>query len=259
MNKLIFLALLTVALISCAHQDKSGDPFESYTNAALWFQKSAEARALSYQSYNIARQVIEQKLKVKRKLTPVVVLDLDETVLDNSPYQAREIVTGKGYPIGWKEWLEEANAHAIAGAIDFLNFVKGRGVEIFYVSNRRQKYFDVTKSNLLKLGAPFKEGHLLLRKEKSSKEERRQTIAKNYEIILMLGDNLNDFPPHFDGIDTIKRRFEQVDRLSAKFGVDYVVLPNPMYGKWLELIYDNDYSLNPAERYQRRRSKLRMK
>lgn len=56
--------------------------------AVSWYQNSAEAKALYLQGYNTAKYQLDEHIKKdKGKKKLAIALDLDETVLDNSPYQ----------------------------------------------------------------------------------------------------------------------------------------------------------------------------
>ena len=88
--------------------------------AVTWYQTSAEAKALYTQGYNAAKKSLEEKIKNKAKGEKLaVVLDLDETVLDNSPIQAYYAINGKSYPEGWHEWVMYAKADVVYGAKNF--------------------------------------------------------------------------------------------------------------------------------------------
>ena len=108
----------------------------------------------------------------KDREKPAIVLDLDETVLDNSPHQAMSVKTGKGYPYKWDDWINKAEAEALPGAIDFLKYTESKGVDIYYISNRKTNQLDATIKNLERVGAPqATKEHILLQdpKEKEKK------------------------------------------------------------------------------------------
>lgn len=217
--------------------------------ATLYHQKSAERDALCYQAYNVARGQLDKILQESdnpEKLA--IVLDLDETVLDNSPYEAKCVLDNISYPTGWDEWMHAANAKALPGSTDFLNYAKSKGVAVFYITNRREKYRQPTLQNLNKIGlAPKSENHLLLRKEESSKESRRKEVMNGHEIVMLFGDNLADFSSVFDGQHDPEKRAQVVKDLKAEFGNRFIVFPNAMYGEWLNALIDYDFSLSPQE------------
>ncbi len=221
---------------------------QQLTQSVLWYQTAAEARASYYQAYNWARHQLEQYLKKDgTSKPPAVIVDVDETVLDNSPYEAWLIQAGKSYPEGWNEWVQMARARALPGAVEFLSFADQHQVNIFYVSNRHIQLLEPTLQNLKRQGFPQAEAqHVLLRNRSSSKEPRRQQIARQYDIVLLVGDNVSDFARTFEEKSVPERR-EGVDRFRKAWGSRFIVLPNPMYGEWEGAVYRYQWNL-PLER-----------
>lgn len=201
--------------------------------ATLWYQRSAEVRALCYQSFNWARTVVSQALLQPSRKDPAVVLDIDETILDNSPFQAELVLSEQPYsPELWKLWTLQESAAALPGALNFCQYLHQNHVEIFYISNRTTGEMKSTINNLNKLGFPYADQeHVLLKVSTSSKKERREKVAETHEIILLLGDNLNDFSAIFEDRSDHDGHW-LVDRHSADFGIRFIILPNPMYGAW---------------------------
>lgn len=235
-----FLVLLTATLmVSCstysnkeANTAKSGNPREYQIGAYLWLQTSGEYRALTYQAYNIAKEKVERDLEDKHNRKRAVVFDIDETVLDNSFGGADEIQ--KGLP--WKEelfgaWVKTRKAIAIPGALDFIKFLSDRRVEVFYISNRKIESFEDTYANLIAQGFPVKKQNLMLLDKEHSKESRRQSVLKNFDVVLYVGDNLTDFPGGFEKT-TVEVRNALTDKMRNDFGQKFIILPNPMYGDW---------------------------
>lgn len=225
---------------------------QQLAGATLWFQKSAERRALSYQAYNWAKTRLVSHLENKKDtLPPCVVLDIDETVLDNSPFEGKCIETGKSYsPEMWKEWSDMAQAGAIPGALDFCNFSKERGVELFYITNRRLDELEASIKNLAALGFPYSDpDHILMRTEESSKKARRSKIEESHSILLLIGDNLDDFNELFEDRQ-LDLGFGTVDRERKQFGNRFIMLPNPMYGSWESAVLKNetDNDLSKAQK-----------
>jgi 5'-nucleotidase (lipoprotein e(P4) family) len=227
-------------------------------NAVLWMQRAPEYRANALQTWRAAigqldaaaapgTAATEQEAVEPATLAPLptaVVLDIDETVLDNSVYQARLLQDQRRFEAkSWREWVLAAEAAAIPGALEFVQAAVARGHRVFYVTNR--DCFDVpldsedpcptltaTMKNLRALGFPNasdREAYLFqgLRPEwqKSAKTARRAWIAERYRIIMLIGDDLGDF------VD--QRVFAQrSEQLSAQFGRRWFALPNAMYGSW---------------------------
>src|SRR5688572_21679970 len=171
--------------------------------AILWTQSSAEYRALAYQTFALARLRLDENLRSNEarrrgagRRAPqraAVIVDADETVLDNSRSQAGLIVRNLPYdPQIWREWCERAEAGAVPGTVDFLNYAARRGVRVFYITNRRQAEKAGTISNLRKLRFPdVSEETVMVRADGAppSKESRRQQVAARYRIALLVGDN----------------------------------------------------------------------
>jgi len=231
---------------------------EYTTLAVLYQQTAAEVRALQYQTFNMAKPVLDDALKLyKGKKKPAVVVDIDETILDNAQYQAQCILENFQYPVKWDEWCLLGTAPAIPGAVDFLNYANSKNVAVFYVSNRKAHLQDATVKNLVAEGFPnVKDPFLMFRHKESSKIGRRAEIEKNYEILMLFGDNLNDFSGDWE-YKGIADRFKTTDDLKNLFGKKYFVLPNSTYGDWEGAIYNYDFSLESALKYRMRKATLR--
>jgi len=252
---------------------QSGVDNEYQIYAILWTQSSGEYRALAYQTFALARLRLDADLRrhpstTQRRsrpargssLPPAVVVDIDETVLDNSRFQAELVLRGLAYtPDGWTAWCERAEAGAIPGAVDFLSYAATRGVRVFYITNRLLSEKPGTIRNLQKLGFPnVTEATVMVREEgvTSSKESRQKKVKALYRIALLIGDNLNDFNDDFVG-KSIADRTAQVDRERAEFGSRFIVVPNPMYGDWEKAIYENKSRLTEEEKRTYRRAALK--
>jgi len=216
-------------------------------SGVLYMQKAGEYRALCYQAFNIARLRLDADLqkknlkhlsKAERKMPRAIMVDIDETVLDNSPAQAYGIKNNKGFNLAdWYAWGDMRKAKAIPGAVDFLNYAHSRGVKIFYVSNRDEVQKQATMDNLKKVGfEDITDANVMLRQKESSKDARRDVIRKTYRIVMQVGDNLDDFSSTFEK-KSVEDRFAEVDKAREHFGKDYIALPNAMYGTWESAIY----------------------
>lgn len=271
MKKLLLLSLIVISsgfLITACQQttassSKNGDEPDFVSNdyltmAVLYQQQAAEYRALCYQAFNLAKIRVDESTKMlggmKKK---AVVVDIDETVLDNSPYEAKCILDGISYPVAWDDWMNASNAKAVPGALEFLKYVKSQGMEVYYISNRKEKYMEQTLKNLNELGFPFADNsHVLLRTETSNKTPRREKVMEKANIILLMGDNLGDFIDIFDSKST-EERFELTNKMKDSFGNQFIVLPNAMYGAWESAFYKYNHSLSPAEKSTLRRKNLK--
>lgn len=263
------LMLLLLLAGGCAslkqHSAKEGDAAystrdlnEQLVMATLWMQSSAEFRALSYQAFNVAAMNLDSFLAAYTGSKPVaIIVDADETVIDNSAYEAWLIGQDFGYSSKtWTPWMEAGEATAIPGAKEFLNYTAAKGVEVFYVTNRKMVGYEGTKKNLMALGFPnVDEKHLLLRTDSSDKQARRDMVTKDYEVALFLGDNLNDFTSNFSK-KTVDERLVETDKIKDQWGTRFIVLPNPTYGEWEGAVYEGNWGASPAEKDQMRKSYL---
>lgn len=233
-------------------------PNEYLVMAVLYEQKSAEFKALSYQAYNTAKLMLNNKLKDKTlKKKKAVIVDIDETILDNSPFEAKCIVEGTSYPKYWKEWVDLGNAKPIPGAVEFLNYALTKGVETFYITNRNKDNRNITLKNLQLFGFPNADSlHLLTKDDKvGSKEIRRNKVAEKYEIMLLIGDNLADFSAIYDN-QTVEKRFAATDSLKNEFGKKFIILPNAMYGDWENALYNYNFKLSAQDKDEIRKKNL---
>lgn len=267
---MIPLMLLLLLVGGCASMKKEGaegaaamystrDLNEQLVMATLWMQSSAEFRALSYQAFNVAAMNLDSFMAAYTGSKPVaIIVDADETVIDNSAYEAWLIGQDFGYSSKtWTPWMEAAEATAMPGAKEFLNYAAAKGVEVFYVSNRKMVGYDGTKKNLMALGFPHvDEKHLLLRTDSSDKQARRDIVAADYEIALLMGDNLNDFTSDFMK-KTVEERLAETDKIKDQWGTRFIVLPNPTYGEWEGTVYKGNWGASAAEKDQMRKSYLK--
>jgi 5'-nucleotidase (lipoprotein e(P4) family) len=199
----------------------------------LWHQHAAEYRALCYQAFNLAEMRLAA-IKVKKHKRPLAIItDIDETALDNSYSEAQGIKTNAEYnPANWKNWTNKAAATPLPGAVAFFQKAKQMGFHVFYISNRDTSEVNSTLKNLQAYQFPDATAdHLLFLSNESSKEARRQKIAEQYDIVMLLGDNLNDFAKVFEK-KSIADRFAATDAVQAAWGKQFIVLPNAIYGEW---------------------------
>lgn len=263
-SSLFSVVILSFVLIACTDpkveivQEK---PSKDHTILAVnYFQKAAEVRALQYQAFNAAKWQLLESLKNKKKYEKIaVVVDIDETVLDNSPYQARQVFSRDGYPTGWSEWVKEANAIAIPGAVEFMKWADQQGAVLFYVSNRKESDRAATIINLKSVGFPqVVDEKLLLRANESSKETRRKSILKGHTISVLIGDNLADFDAAFDAKSSDERN-QTVDQMKDIFGKQFIMLPNSLYGDWEAALYHHKWTWSPSQFDSLRKVELRTK
>ena len=265
-------ALITTEIIFAEEVNKDvRDLKEQNIMAVLFQQTAAERLAGSLQAFRSARQSLDKALadptwsalpgqNIKGKKTAIIV-DVDETVLDNTAYEARMILDGTKYPEGWVSWGKEAAATEVPGAKDFLNYAASKDVTIFYVTNRVVELKEATKKNLTQLGIPWDQSKetILMRGENnwnSDKGPRRALVGKDYRVLLMIGDNLGDFVDAKDNALGPNQRKDVVEDYSDYWGVKWFMLQNIAYGDWEGALYDFDYSLSPDEVHNTRLESL---
>ena len=253
MKNIFNLILILLMITSCKSLQKDSilnekSSQEEFLTAALYQYFAEEYKALAYQAYNIAQLRVDELYKQDSGTSKMaIVLDIDETVLDNSPFQAKLIQENTSYPDYWKEWVNLASARPIPGALEFLNYADSLGFNIYYISNRKKKdEEEPTMRNLINEGFPqVIASHILLKEEKSdanpqpsNKEKRRMSvISQGFQIVMLIGDNLGDF--YEDGSDS-ETELRNLSENKAQYGVKYIVLPNAMYGHWPKRIGKHD-------------------
>ena len=226
-------------------------------HSVLWLQRSAESIASATQAFQLATQNLEKALRDPAQwpeaVTPAIaisprpsaiIVDVDETILNNTPEQAALIAAGRRkFDRGlWEAWQERANAEPIAGALDFIKYATAKGVRVFYVTNRTNE--PKLRDNLQAHGFPVatQPDVVLLPGECSTggtstdKECRRQDVAKNYRVLLLIGDDLGDFLS-VSGLSA-DERIKQARAQAARWGREWIILPNPAYGSWERVFYD---------------------
>ncbi len=226
----------------------------------LWHQTSAEYRALCYQAFNVAKTYLETLIPNREPNEKfAIITDLDETIIDNSYLEAKQIKEGKEYSSArWKEWVNMSAATGVPGAVEFLQWAASRNITIFYISNRSVSDVKPTLANLIKLNLPnADEEHMLFLSAESTKEPRRQIVAKNYKIVMLMGDNLNDFTNLFEK-KSIDDRKTETDKVKDEWGKKFIVLPNAIYGEWENAFYDYKRNLTPKEKETKRKDLLKV-
>ena len=228
---------------------------ETETMGLLWMRTSAEYRALAYQGYNVAMNALKMAVTdpSHQRKPLAIVLDADETVVDNTKLMGESIVNGNGRfdAPWWRQAVHQGKSQAMPGAVEFLNEVHKQGVEIFYVSNRYAPVnLDVTIQNFKELGFPsVDKDHVLLFEKDSDKQPRFDMIAKKYYVVVYMGDNAGDFPIGTKG-KTLAERNSIIDAHKEDFGTTFVVFPNPAYGSWVSALAKGYQNLSPEEQKQ---------
>ena len=204
-------------------------------SALRWARDSAEHRALYLQVYKAATALVEQEAARRASGAWAVVLDADETVLDNSVYQVERERAGLPFDApSWHAWTQRREALPLPGAGAFLGRVRELGGRIAIVTNRTVSECPDTEAVFRAHDLAF---DVMLCKPDAGpgdKNPRFEAIAKGatpaalppLEIVAFVGDNIQDFPSLSQAIR------KQGDDAFADFGVRFFALPNPMYGSW---------------------------
>lgn len=260
----VFL-LSSVLMVSCGTTKSTDEDHyqrRKYSvQSVIWQQNAAEYKALCYQAFNTAKSQLDRFLEKKGKSgkKPAIVTDIDETVLDNSPFNAKLIEKNEEYTKEeWANWVHQIAAEAIPGAEEFLNYAEDRGVEVFYVTNRLERAEKATLKNMKEVNFPYADGrHLLLRAETGAKKNRFEQVAEQYDILLFMGDNLSDFSSQFR-VPSTKKRNALAEYYEDEFGKKFIVLPNPMYGDWeTKGIYQGKYHWTDQEKAAIRKAAIK--
>ena len=243
------------AAAQAALKQKQQYQAETETMGLLWMRTSAEYRALAYQGYNVAMNLVKMAVTdpSHQRKPLAIVLDADETVVDNTKLMGESIANGNGRfdAPWWRQAVHQGKSQAMPGAAEFLNEVHKQGVEIFYVSNRYAPVnYDATVQNFKELGFPsVDKDHVLLFEKDSDKQPRFDAIAKKYSVVLYMGDNAGDFPIGTKG-KTLAERNSIIDAHKEDFGTTFVVFPNPAYGSWVSALAKGYQNLSPEEQKQ---------
>jgi len=247
-----------------------GPPPNDSLNATVWFQTSVERDLVYTAIYRAAGRQLDAALKDRRwdalpdgdrgndpsRLPPAIIVDVDETVLDNSPSQVRQIREHRGYDeAAWGAWVNERKARALPGAVEFLKGAAARGVTVFYVSNRDASLAEATVANLRAAGFPLEDASQFLglgtvvggcEQNGSEKACRRRLVAERYRVLMQFGDQVGDFVEIT--ANTPEGRRAAIAPYLDWIGTRWWPLPNPVYGSWEPALFGNAWSLPEAGR-----------
>ena len=222
-------------------------------DATAWVQTSSEYQSIAYTTYRSAERRLDELYDCDSNSTAskkqAVVLDVDETVLDNSPYQAWLIAESKrlGKTVAykgatWLAWMSLAEAPKVPGAVEFISYAQACGLSVYYITNRECSSSvcqeqEWTIRNLDKLGVMTDDRHVLMKSEKpqwrtSEKDGRRESLINSgFELVMLIGDDSNDF---LNGVykASIEERTKIIKAKQHLWGEKYFVLPGPTYGSW---------------------------
>lgn len=247
-------------------------------NAVAWSQTAVEHDLIYVQTYRDAQSRLLAALRDKhwdalsksdrvtpiKGLKPAVILDIDETVLDNAPFAARMIRGNRDYnEAAWAVWCKEAHARALPGAVAFTRFAVQHGIAVIYISNRAKDLDQVTLANLRSDGFPVSGadaflglGTVVAGCEQSGSEKgcRRQQVGSRYRVLMQFGDQLGDFLDVNTATEAGRRQV--VEPYMAWIGTRWFVLPNATYGAWETALFGNDWSGSAASRRKQKIASL---
>ncbi|WP_373543062.1 5'-nucleotidase, lipoprotein e(P4) family [Chamaesiphon sp.] len=280
-QKSIFSAALTaVALLSVGFKEPETPASltqqqlnEQSVLALNWVQQSGEYAALTHQAFNTARTIFDYVRSQKIRNLAVIV-DIDETVLDNSRYQAGLIDSNNRFnSSSWNQWIAAKQAVAVPGSVEFVNYVNANGGKVFFITDRTKSSQKdgtgndlevLTIDNLKSLGFTGVDPSTVILKGEftktiagkidTSKEWRRAAVingqadGKPYNVVALIGDNLNDLDDKAGQtnqarrtyVESNKNRYGSIGKVSDNsiFEPAYITLPNPVYGAWELGIYN---------------------
>lgn len=252
----------TTAATAPAANAVPGDSANDNLNAVAWVQRSAEYAATTTTIYRAATAELDAALKSGEsalaegeqtagggKLPPALIMDVDETVLDNSPYQARLVMSGKEFDdLTWDQWVAEKKAKPVPGVVEFAKAADAKGITVLYISNRAAHLQEATLANLKAAGLPVKNDQVFLglgtfvadcEQNGSEKLCRRTHAGRKYRVLMQFGDQLGDF------VQILTNTPDARADLSAKYadwwGQRWWMLPNPTYGSWEPALFNNDW------------------
>jgi acid phosphatase len=266
--------LLVVALGLAAPAVAQDPPAHDLLNAVLWMQRSVEYQATALTAFALARIRLDQALAdpswtaapreqtgAYQALPPAVILDIDESIVDNSGYQAWMLFKNTTFdPKTWNAYVNTVTSRAIPGAVEFARYADARGVKVFYLSNRTAAEEPATRKNLEKLGFPMGgtvDTMLMARKQGdwgSAKGTRRAHVARSYRVLLNVGDNFGDFVDEYRGSEAERQKV--MDQHKDRWGREWIMIANPGYGSFESAPFLHNFKLSDGERRKAKRSVL---
>ena len=273
MRKTVFGGLAAVLLATPAIAADAAP--NDNLNSTYWTQNSIEFKANALAAYQLAKIRLDEALADKnwtaapaeqtgnyQNLPPAVILDVDETVLDNSMFQAWMVLNDKTFSSKtWGPFVNAVISRVIPGSLEFTKYADSKGVKVFYVSNRTGDLEDATRKNLEKFGYPMggNVDTVLLKKERkewasSKKGVRRAHVTKDYRVLLLMGDNFGDFVDGYKG--SPEERLALWEKNRSMWGKQWIMISNPTYGSWESGAFGHNYKLSREEQRQNKLDRL---
>lgn len=265
--------LLVFATVSCVTTNRqvSSDMQASVTNDfrkesylnGIAYQLSAEVKGLQIQAFKLARIQLDQRLLERdqgKYARPIAIIsDIDDALADDAMYMADIVLREGKWDNGPWDYYYDALAttacKALPGAVEFLQYAKSKGVEVFYITNRDWDQHDLTVQQLKHLGFPYADSahvQVMNTEGSSNKTERRENVLKTHDVVMYIGDNIGDFTAAFKReLGPVKRtEMALQDEYKNLWGDRWIVLPNATYGDYVGAVWYNDKSADAAKRSQ---------
>lgn len=225
------------------------------TAAVAWRVTAAERDILYRQGFNVAKDRLDAALAEEHEKPLAIISDIDDTVLSSDSYWEMLIAEGKQAfdDEMWDAWVADNGPTATPGSVEFLTYAESQGVEVFYVSQRDQgdNTQELGVGNLEHVGLPFADDeHVTIQRESSDKEAAQAAIAEDYEVVVYLGDNLNDFARKYY-VESVEERRSLATEDAEEFGRRFILFPNPTDGHWLKAIFGSSEPEDTPEYRQR--------
>ncbi|MFT3906871.1 MAG: HAD family acid phosphatase [Steroidobacteraceae bacterium] len=253
-------------------------------DALLWMQRSAEYQANTRSLYHSAARQLQQLAQGHRNgrfssalldgastapgTTPgtnkgprsaIVIMDLDETVLDNSLLQGRLLRDARVWDQSiWECWIAARQAALVPGAELLFRTLAANGLRAWFISNRQcaarsadgescpQKQDTLANLNrlLAERGIDYRaRGEEILMYDDSEpgstrlwsgeKGPRRQWLARQHDVLMLFGDDLGDFITGARSSSAAQRAaLLAKPEVEQRWGTQWFMLPNPVYGSW---------------------------
>lgn len=258
-RKALVLTAVLAAFSGGAVRAQEVPPASDMLLATLWTQRAVEYKANSLTVFTLARIRLDEALADKswtaapaeqkssyHDLPPAVILDIDETLLDNSRYQVWMLKNNQSFSTKtWNQFCAAQVSTAIPGAVEFAKYADSKGVKVFYITNRGAVTEKDTRENMQKLGFPMggNVDTFLMQGEKPEwggpKGTRRAVVAKDYRVLLNIGDNFGDFDDRYRTSEADRARAFEADM--PYWGKQWLMIANPTYGSFDTAPFGHDF------------------
>ena len=197
---------------------------EKLPNDIRWVVKSDEYEMICNQTYDLAKSRLKEIYLESDDISgKAIIMDLDETILNNSQYQVEISRKDETFNMkSWAKWVNRSEASLVPGAKEFIDLARDIGIQLIFISNRMDKRLDSTKKNMKSLNIFSDDDIYLLRLDRKDKKTiRRNEVFKGenrmseygpFDVVMYFGDAMGDF--------------------EEKDFYNNFIFPNPMYGKW---------------------------